>query len=1048
MTDYSLWEVIKSGNKVLKKTVRTSKETYKPTLAEEKLDRRNEMKARGTLLMALPNKDQLKFHSYQDEKLLMEAIEKRFGGNKESKKVQRRLLKQQYENFSASSLETLDQTFDRLQKLISQLEIQGERNKEELETISLDDLYNNLKIYEPELLGSSNTNQNPQNMAFVSSNSTSNTNEVNITASGVSTTHTQDFLPPEEILPKDTKTFESPTPVSPSSSIGSSSPVMSTTPPPDYPFDKCIFAELDNSLWIIPRPLGGEPDPKEPNKMPPKRTSTSESPAMTQNDIKKLVADSVFVALEAQATNMANTDNTTRPRVTPVARKCTYKEFMSCQPFYFNGTDEAVGLIHGREHERKTIPVETPTKKFLIAQDGIGGYDWSYQVEEEIPRNYAFMELTSLGSSLSFESEIQVYNGLDPQKSLTLLFYVLGDPHQKEYKEKGFIDSGCSRHMTGNKCYLPDFEAYDGGFVSFRDGKRRYSAKGKIKTRKLDFDDVYFCKEFKYNIFSMSQMCDKNNNVLFIDDECLVLSSNFKLLDESQVLLRVPRKDNISSVDLKSVVPTRGLTCLFAKAILNESNLWHRRLGHINFKTMNKLVKGCKRVMNQFCEDKGIKREFSVARTPQQNRAKAVNTACYVLNKGLVTKPHNKTPYELIRGRPPLIDFMKPFGYPITILNTRDNLGKFEGKADEGYFIGYSVVLRIVQWMLERRLLKWMKVKLQIMVERMIKSQEVKLKANFHKKVDESEASDNGGKNYQVLRSEVEILLPQERQTKNINSTNSFNTVSSPVNTVGSSFVNAASQTPINAAGPSASTNAFEEHSFERFSPFKNAFSLPHVPIVTPIDDIGIFGNAYDDEVLEEEVDIKNVDSSYTIPKAISFLKIILRNKGQIDKTLFIKRHKDDILLVQVYVNDIIFRSTKKELIKQKSDGIFISQDKYVAEVLKKFDFVNVKTASTLMESNNQLIKDEEVEDVYVHLYRSMIGSLMYLIASRPDITFVVYSPFDLEAYSNSDYAGASLDRKSITRGCQILGKRGDRMERDETTTSSLEAEQDSGNIN
>nr|GEX09041.1 hypothetical protein [Tanacetum cinerariifolium] len=184
---------------------------------EEKLDRRNEIKARGTLLMTLPKKDQLKFHSYQDVKLLMEAIENRYGGNKESKKVQRILLKQQYENFTASSLETLDQTFDRLQKLISQLEIQGEviqqgdmnlkllrslpsewktraliwRNKAKLETISLDDLYNNLKIYEPKLLGSSNINQNPQNMAFVSSNSTSRTNEVDTIASRVSTAHTQ-----------------------------------------------------------------------------------------------------------------------------------------------------------------------------------------------------------------------------------------------------------------------------------------------------------------------------------------------------------------------------------------------------------------------------------------------------------------------------------------------------------------------------------------------------------------------------------------------------------------------------------------------------------------------------------------------------------------------------------------------------------------------------------------------------------------------------------------------------------------------------------------
>ncbi|GJR10679.1 reverse transcriptase domain-containing protein [Tanacetum coccineum] len=142
--------------------------------------------------------------------------------------------------------------------------------------------------------------------------------------------------------PKDAETpVESPIPISPSSSVGSSSPVRSTIPPPDYPFDKSIFAELDNSLWIIPQPLGSEP-------MPPKRTSTSAAPAMTQAAIRQLVADSVAAALEAQVATMASTDNPNRntgPRETHVARKCTYKEFMSCQPFYFNGTEGAVGLI-------------------------------------------------------------------------------------------------------------------------------------------------------------------------------------------------------------------------------------------------------------------------------------------------------------------------------------------------------------------------------------------------------------------------------------------------------------------------------------------------------------------------------------------------------------------------------------------------------------------------------------------------------------------------------------------------------------------------------
>nr|GFB33635.1 hypothetical protein [Tanacetum cinerariifolium] len=95
--------------------------------------------------------------------------------------------------------------------------------------------------------------------------------------------------------------------------------------------------------------------------------------------------------------------------------------------------------------------------------------------------------------------------------------------------------------------------------------------------------------------------------------------------------------------------------------------------------------------MNQFCQMKGIKREFRIARTPQKNGAKAVSTACYVYNKVLVIKPHNKTPYELLIGRTPNLDFMKLFGCPVTILNALDHIGKFKGNANEGFLVGYSV---------------------------------------------------------------------------------------------------------------------------------------------------------------------------------------------------------------------------------------------------------------------------------------------------------------------------------------------------------------------
>nr|GFA14227.1 hypothetical protein [Tanacetum cinerariifolium] len=142
--------------------------------------------------------------------------------------------------------------------------------------------------------------------------------------------------------------------------------------------------------------------------------------------------------------------------------------------------------------------------------------------------------------------------------------------------------------------------------------------------------------------------------------------------------------------------------------------------------------------------------------------------------------------------------------------------------------------------------------------------------------------------------------------------------------------------------------------------------------------------------------------------------------RGTIDQTLFIQKQQKDILLVQIYVDDIIFGKTNKR-------WDIISQDKYVAEILRKFRLSEGKLASTLIDAEKHLLKDLNGEDVDVHTYRSMICSLMYLTSSRPDIMFAVYacdSPFDLVAYSDSDYAGASLDRKSTTGGCEFLGYR------------------------
>nr|GEU95865.1 hypothetical protein [Tanacetum cinerariifolium] len=956
MTDYSLWEVIKNGNKVIKKTVGTVKQIYEPTSVEEKLDRKNKMKARGTLLVALPNKDQLKFHSYQDAKLLVEAIEK------------------------SIKLRNFRSTFDRLQKLIIRLEIQG----------------------------SSSTSQNLQNMAFVSPNSTSSTIEADNTAYGVSSAHTQ------------------------------GNTVNSTS--------------VDNlSDVVICAFLASQPN----------------SPQLAREDLEQIdPGDLKEIDLHWEMTML-----------TSRARRSD-KGYHAVPPPYTGNY--------------------IPPKPDLMFIDE--------QVESE-----SMDVVSNVSSSVvkTVESKVE----------------------SVDVKNKG----------------------------------------------------VYSTVETK--------LVKKNNfSPLIIED---YISD-----DESEVEF-VPKVEN-------DVIERKNITLIeAARTMLVDSKL------------------------------------------PTTFWAKAVNTACYVLNRVLVIKPHNKTPYELIRRRPPLIDFMKPFGYPVTILNTRDYLGKFDEKVDEGFFVGYYVVSKamrvfnkrtmIVEEALNIRFLEnapngkgnrpdWLfdidfltismnyvlvvagfqtngiaGIKDNIVAGQAEKKKEPKQEyilisicttdplisqgpkdstVDARKKateVDESQVSNNSGQDDQVTRSDL------------------------PINNAGPSFVNAASPSPINVAGTPASTNAFNEHPFERFSPFKNAFSLPHVPIMTLINDTRIFGNAYDDKVVEEEVDMNNVVSSYTIPDAplTKFLKghtkdqvigsietpvqtrqIIKINEEHVQALKdpsWVETMQDELLqfkLLNVWTlvdllkdkwaigTKWVFRNKKDErgiVIKNKArlvsqghtqeegidydevfapvakiesirlflayasfkdfivnqmdvnsaflyekieEGVYVCQpygfkdpdfpnkvykvekalyglhqasracqEKYVDDILKKFDFTTVKIASTPMVPNKALVNDVEAEDVDVHLYRSIIGSLMYLIASRD-------SPFDLEAYSDSDYARASLDRKSTIGGCQFFGKRliswqckkqtivansttkaeyvvaasycGQEgiMEKATTTASSLKAEQDSGNIN
>ncbi|GKE26179.1 hypothetical protein Tco_1441563 [Tanacetum coccineum] len=191
MIDYSLWKVIENGNAPpITKVVEGVETTVAPTTAEEKAQRRLELKARSTLLMGILNEHQLKFNSIKDAKSLLHAVEKRFGGNVATKKTQRNLLKQHQLNIHGESISQEDVN----QKFLRSLSIEWNthtivwRNKPEIDTLSMDDLYNNLKIYEPEVKGTSRLSANTQNVAFVSANSSTN-GAVNI-AHGATTAST------------------------------------------------------------------------------------------------------------------------------------------------------------------------------------------------------------------------------------------------------------------------------------------------------------------------------------------------------------------------------------------------------------------------------------------------------------------------------------------------------------------------------------------------------------------------------------------------------------------------------------------------------------------------------------------------------------------------------------------------------------------------------------------------------------------------------------------------------------------------------------------
>nr|GEW29138.1 hypothetical protein [Tanacetum cinerariifolium] len=1283
--------------------------------------------------MALPDKHQLKFNIHKDAKSLMDAIEKKLGGNTKKKKVQKALLKQQYENFIGLNI-----NMKFLRSLPSEWRTHTLiwRNKAYLEDQSLDDLFNNLKIYEAEVKSSSSTSHTTQNIAFVSSQNTNSTNESVSAATSVSAASTK---PPPSILPnvdnlsdvviysflasqynspqldnddlkqidrtgrnlganetisigfdmskvecynchrrchfareyrspkdtrnKDTQRRSVPVETSTSNALVSQCDGVGSydwsfhadEEPTNYAlmaFTSSTLSSSDNEKF--------EAAEKERDEL----KHTLEKFQTSSKNLSKLldsqITDKTCLGYDNQMFNSTVFDSAelnsyesdvsmpTSPvhdmyqsgkgyhavpppctgtfmplkldlvfhnastvsetvltvfNVEPSTTKPTKEMSQSNRPsapiiedWISDSEDESKGEPKPKQKEpsffqtsehvktpRTSVkPVEHPTQAENLRKDilksRVHRHSWNRKVcfvcksvnnlikdcdyyENKMVQKHVWkhaMRVNHHNSTrmthphskkyvvptavLTRPAKHVVYKPHSPirrpinhrpspknsnfhQKVTTVKVKqvnVVQGPKgnwgnlQKALKDKGVIDSGCSRHMIGNISYLSDFEEINRGYVAFGGNPKggKITSKGKIKTGKLDFDDVYFVKELKFNLFSVSQMCDKKNNVLFINTECVVLSSDFKLPDETHMLLRVPRENNMYNVDLKNIVPSGDLTCLFAKATLDESNIWHRRLGHINFKKMNKLVKGnlvrglpskafennhtcvaCKNVL----WGERIKREFSVARIPQQNGvverknrtlievartmladslllipfwAEAVNTACYVQNKVLVTKPHNKKPYELLLGRTPSIGFIRPFGYLVTILNTLDPIEKFDGKADEGFLVGYSVSskafrlfnsrTKIIQETLHINFLEnqpnvagsgptWL-----FGIDTLTQSmnyQPVVARNQPNSSVDPHNIDNDDAFDDKENESAVYVSPSSSEKTKKHDETakreakGKSHVDFAPVTAIGPNSTN--STNTFNAAGPS---NTDVSPKFQIGGKYLSVDPSQYLddPNMPALEDI-IYSNEEEDVGAEadfsnlETKESKRVHQALKDPIWIEAMREDLlqfkMQKGNTQEegidyeevfapvarieaiTLFLAYASFmGFMVYQLDVKSALLCGTIEEEVYVCQPPGFEDPD-YPNKVTKwskqsmgciKLLELDGKSASTRINTEKPLLKDPDVK----RIFRYLNGKPHFGLWNPKD------SLFNFVTYSDSDYVGTSLDRESTIGGCQFLGCR------------------------
>nr|GEW24495.1 hypothetical protein [Tanacetum cinerariifolium] len=550
------------------------------------------------------------------------------------------------------------------------------------------------------------------------------------------------------------------------------------------------------------------------------------------------------------------------------------------------------------------------------------------------------------GSILSYENEVLQSVFMNKASDLE---DTIDHPH-KALKDRVIIDSGCSRHMTGNKAHLVDYQEFKGGSVAFKGSNGRITGEGNIKSGRLDFEDVYCVEELKhYNLFFVSQMYDKKNKVLFTNTDCLVMSVDFKLPNENQVLFKILRQHNMYSFNLKNIDPSRDLACLFAKASIDDLT---------NENQANKSA-GPKEANNSACtqenDDQGAISE--VIYLNEEHFVLPIWSAYSTTVKSSEDKIEKNTGFKTCE---------KPYVLPND--PSMPHLEDIYASPSEGIFTDSSY-------------------------------DDEGVVSDFNNLETTNKKDERGV----VVRNNARLVAQGRMQEEGID----YDEVFAPVARIEVIRIFLAFD----------SYMGFIVYQMDVKSAFLYGTINEEVYVSQPP---GFVDPKFPNKVYKV---VKALYGLHQSPRAwyatlSTFLEKSGYKRGAIDKTLFIMKDKKDIMLVQVYVDDIIFGSTKKSWCDEFEE---LMKNRFQMSSMDELTFfLRLQTSSTPIKTQKPLVKDKEAADMDVtpktsHLHA--VKRIFTYLKGQPKLGlwYPKVSLFDLEVYSDSDCAGANLDRKSTT---------------------------------